>query len=169
MVVRLDLEADVVLVVEPNDAGVVAEDADQPVAAQLLGRGEDRLLEQVVDRPPLELDPPSQGLVRAVLAPGLGQGFELAVGRVAAEPGEVPLDGLHLGEAERELARPAQLQERLVVHRAERHVDAAETRKAAPGPDGRTARSQAADCSTASLASTRWIRRGSCSPGPSIR
>ena len=54
---RLDLEADVVLVVEPDDAGVVGEDAHQPVEVQVLGRREDRLLEQVVDRPPLELDP----------------------------------------------------------------------------------------------------------------
>ena len=46
----LDLEADVVLVVEPDHSGVVGEDADQPVELQGLGRGEDRLLEQVVDR-----------------------------------------------------------------------------------------------------------------------
>ena len=117
----LDLEADVVLVVEANDSGVVGEDADQPVEPQLLGRGEDGLLEEVVDRPPLELDLALQGLVRAVLAPGLGQGFQLTVGRVAVEPGEVPLDGPHLGQVERELPRPAHLQERLVIHRAERH------------------------------------------------
>ena len=89
VVVRLDLEADVVLVVEPDHAGVVGEDAHQPVEVQGLGRGEDRLLEQVVDRPALELDPPLERLVRAVLAPGLGQGLELAVGRVAAELGEM--------------------------------------------------------------------------------
>ena len=33
----------------------------------------------------LELDPPPEGLVRAVLAPGLGEGLQLAVGRVAAQ------------------------------------------------------------------------------------
>ena len=104
VVVRLDLEADVVLVVEPDDAGVVAEDAHQPVAVQLARRLEDRLLEQVVDRPPSKLDPALKRLVRAVLAPGLGQRLELAVGRVAAELGEVALDRLHLGQAERELA-----------------------------------------------------------------
>ena len=35
VVVRLDLEADVVLVVEPDDARVVGEDADQPVEAEV--------------------------------------------------------------------------------------------------------------------------------------
>ncbi len=54
MVVGLDLEADVVLVVKPDHAGVVAEDADQPVAVELVGRAKDRLLEQVVDRFALE-------------------------------------------------------------------------------------------------------------------
>ena len=48
------------LVVEPDDAGVVAEDAHEPVAAELVGRAEDRLLEQVVNRPPLEGDPAPQ-------------------------------------------------------------------------------------------------------------
>ena len=36
----------------------------------------------------------------------------------------------------------------------------------APGPDGRTARSRAHGCSTASLASRRWISRARCSCGP---
>ena len=81
-----------------------------------LGRLEDRLLEQVVDDLALELDPAPERLVRAVLAPGLGQGLELAVGRVAAERGEVVLDGLHLGEAQVELPRLAQVHQRRVVH-----------------------------------------------------
>ena len=95
---RLDLEADVVLVIEPDDAGIVAEHAHQPVAPQLMGRSKDRLLEQVVDRSSFERDSPPQGLVRTVLAPGLGQGLELAIGWVAAELGEMPLDRLHFGE-----------------------------------------------------------------------
>ena len=94
VIVGFDLEADVVLVVEPDDAGVVGEDAHQPVAAQVVRRLEDRLLEQVVDRASAERDAAAQGLVRAVLAPGLGQGLELAVGRLAAELGEMPLDAL---------------------------------------------------------------------------
>ncbi len=52
-VVRLHLEADVKLVVEAHDAGVVLEDADAPVvrteqAANFLRGGENRLLEEVV-------------------------------------------------------------------------------------------------------------------------
>ena len=139
VVVGLDLEADVVLVVEPDDAGVVGEDADQPVELEGLGRGEDRLLEQVVDRPSLELDPALQGLVRAVLAPGLGQGLELAVGRVAAESGEMRLDGLHLGEAQRELARPAHAPAAPRRPWRGAGTGSAGTRNAGPGPDDRTA------------------------------
>ena len=85
----------------------------QPVERrELPGGAQDGLLEQVVDRRPLEIDPRLEGLVRAVLAPGLGQRLELAVGRIAAEPGEVVLDRPHLGQAQRELARPAQIDER---------------------------------------------------------
>ena len=58
---RLDLEADVVLVVEPDHAGVVGEDAHQPVEVQVAGGLEDRLLEQVVDDLALELDPARAG------------------------------------------------------------------------------------------------------------
>ena len=123
---RLDLEADVVLVVEPDDARVVGEDADEPVEVQVARRLEDRLLEQVVDDLALELDPAAEGLVRAVLAPGLGQRLQLAVGRVAAQPGEVPPDGLHLGEAQVELARLAQVHQRRVVHGPDRDLDPAE-------------------------------------------
>ncbi len=71
VVVRLDLEADVVLVVEPDHPGVVGEDAHQPVEVQVARGLEDRLLEQVVDDLALELDPAAERLVRAVLAPGL--------------------------------------------------------------------------------------------------
>ena len=88
VVVRLHLEADIEFVVEADHAGVVGEDADQPVEIQGLGGGEDGLLEQVVDRPPLELDLALERLVRAVLAPGLRQGLELAVGRVASQLAE---------------------------------------------------------------------------------
>ena len=60
---------------------------------------EDRLLEQVVDRPALEVDPAPERLVRAMLAPGLGERLQLAVGRVAAEAAEMGLDRPHLGQA----------------------------------------------------------------------
>ena len=60
VVVGFDLEAHVVVVVEPHDAGVVGKDAHQPVAAQVVRRLEDRLLEQVVDGVASKRDPPAQ-------------------------------------------------------------------------------------------------------------
>ena len=85
------------------------------------GRLEDRLLEQVVDRPALEVDPPRERLVRAVLAPGLGEGLELAVGGVAAElaemaPGSARISA-RLSESWPDLLRPI---ERRVVQSADR-------------------------------------------------
>ena len=90
MVVRFDLEADVKLVVETHDAGVVLEDADAPVvgaepAADLLRGAEDRFLEQIVDAPAVEIDLALERLVRAVFRPGLGQRFQFDVGRIAAQ------------------------------------------------------------------------------------
>ena len=105
VVVGLDLEADVVFLIESDDPGVIAEDAHQPVAGQFPRGAEDRLLQEVVDRPALERDSPLQGLVRTMLAPGLGEGLELAVGGVPADRREVLLDRSHLGEAQRELSR----------------------------------------------------------------
>ena len=98
------------LLVEAHDAGVVLEDADAPVVrpeppADLLRRAEDRLLEQVVDAPAVEVDRALERLVRAVLRPGLGERLQLDVGRVAAQRAEVRLDRLHLGEVERRAGR----------------------------------------------------------------
>ena len=110
VIVRLDLEADVITVVEAHDAGVVGEDADAPVvgaepAADLLRRPEDRLLEQIVEMPDAavvfdELDTALEGLVRAMLRPRLRQRLQLHVGRIAAQLAEMRLDGPHLGETE---------------------------------------------------------------------
>jgi len=53
-IVGFDFEGDVVVVVEFDDAGVVAEDADAPIVvaerlSDLLRGGEDRFFEQVVE------------------------------------------------------------------------------------------------------------------------
>src|SRR6202043_3962692 len=86
VVVRLDLEADVILVAEPDDTGVVLEDADAPIVLALaepppdfLGGPEDRLLEEVVDAAAIEVDQTFERFVRAVLGPGLGQRLQLDV------------------------------------------------------------------------------------------
>ena len=93
MVVRLDLEDDMMRIVEADHAGVVAEHADAPVlwaeaAADLAGGGEDCLLEHVLEVPLAALvaiaDAAGQRLVAAMLAPRLRDGFELDVRRARA-------------------------------------------------------------------------------------
>ena len=60
-------------------------------------------------------------LVRAMLRPRLGQRFQLHVGRVAAGGAEMLLDRPHLGQAQRQLAVAAQLQQSRIVQLAQRH------------------------------------------------
>ena len=126
VVVSLDLEADVMVGVEPDDAGVVGEDGDEPVAPHLLRGAEDGPLEEVIDHLAVVLDPAAEGLVRAMLAPGLGQRLELAVRRLAAEAGEMGLDGAELGEAEVELAGLGERQQLGVGLAQDRHLDPGE-------------------------------------------
>src|SRR5206468_3437237 len=87
VIVRLDLEADVVLVVEAYDAGIVLENAHAPIlgpetATNLLRGSENGLLQQIVDASPgrsLEIDLTFQRLVRTVFGPGLRQRFQLDI------------------------------------------------------------------------------------------
>ena len=123
VVVRLDLEADVDIVVEADDAGVVLEDRDEPGGVEHRGRREDRPLQEVVDDLPLKLDAPPERLVRAVLAPGLGEGLQLAVGRVASLGFEVVADRPHLVDRERKLPLPARPEEVDVPHASDRDLD----------------------------------------------
>src|SRR5262249_28258766 len=94
---------------ELDDTRVVLEDADTPIvwaqpAANLLSRAEDRLLQEVVDAPAVEVYWTFESLVRAVFRPGLGQRFQLHVGRITAQFAEIGLDGKHLRQAKRQLA-----------------------------------------------------------------
>jgi hypothetical protein len=114
VVVGLHLEADVVPVVEADHAGVIFKDAHAPVvraepAADLLGRPENGLSQEVVEKPAVEVDLPLQSFVGAVLRPGLGDRFQLHVGRVAPLVAEVSLDGPHFHRVEGELAGAAEL------------------------------------------------------------
>ena len=67
VIVRFDLEGEICFVVKPNNAGVVLENADQPIVVappppQFVGRGENRLAEHVLEGHfafrPLVGDPP---------------------------------------------------------------------------------------------------------------
>ena len=66
-----------------------------------------------------------------MLAPGLGDGFQFGVGRVAAELLEMGLDGLHFHQREIKLSLAAQDPQGLVVHRADRHGRQAEVVRSA--------------------------------------
>ena len=95
---RFHLEANVVLVVKADHAGVVFKDADTPIgrpqsAADFLGRGKNRLFQQVVDEPALKIDRAFQSLVRTVLRPCLRQGFQLDVSGITAKGAVMPLNG----------------------------------------------------------------------------
>ena len=144
MVVRFDLEADMLLVVELHDARIVLEDADAPIVlaeplANLDRRAEDGLFEHVLEDPLTVFvavaDAALQRLVRAVFAPRLSDRFEFDVGWIALLLDPVLLDGLHLGEAQIELAVLAEVHQRVVVHRPDGDGSQLEL-VLAPGSDG---------------------------------
>ena len=109
MVVRLHLDADVVIAVEPHHSRVVLEDAHAPVARaeRLTDRprgGEYRLFQEVVvaGHPggAAVIDGAGERLVAAVLAPGLGDRFEFDLERAAAERLEMVADGVQFANRE---------------------------------------------------------------------
>ncbi len=63
-----------------------------------------------------------EGLVDAVLGPGLGEGFEFDVGGVSAQGLVVVLDGLHLVEVEEEVSFAREFFELMVVELADGDV-----------------------------------------------
>ena len=82
--------------------------------ADLLRGGENRLLQHVLELLLFDLailgvaqfvaNPPGERFVAAMLAPGLGDGFEFDVGRIAVERLEIIADRLHLDERKIKLA-----------------------------------------------------------------
>ena len=134
VVVRLDLDADVLLVVEFDDPRVVLKHAHAPVFAPQPPANFDRsgkhgFLEQI-----FELDftlavaiqhPPPQRLVRTVFAPGLGDRFEFGVGGFAVLFGKVAADRLHFGQAQVELPFAAETGQLVVFHAADGNSDQA--------------------------------------------
>ena len=142
MVVGLDLDADVMIAVESHDAGVVSEDAHAPVTpaerrTDLARRGKHRLLQEVVVTDgavgAIVVDRAAEGLVAAVLAPGLGDRLELDLERRPAERGEVIAHGAELEGGKGQAALAAQLRERRVVEPVEGNLDLGERPGAATG------------------------------------
>src|SRR5205085_10842760 len=66
------------------------------------------------------INTPGQCLVAAVFAPCLGNRLELNVRRIALELAKMLLNGSHFGQRQIELSLATQLQERIVVERAQR-------------------------------------------------
>ena len=129
VVVRFDFEADVVFVVELDDARVVGENADAEVVgaevfADFDGRAEDRFLQHILEEDfafrAAVRNPPGERFMAAVFAPSLRDRFEFDVGRVAVEVLEMLPDRLHFDERQVELASLAERFEFRVVHRANR-------------------------------------------------
>src|ERR1019366_8301636 len=131
VVVRLDLEADVEVVVELDDAGIVLKDADAPVVgpkplADFLRGAEDSLLQKIVVALAVAVDDALERLVRAVFRPRLRDSLQLCVGRVALEAAEVGLDRLHLVQRKGKLAEMKELDKACVIERKDSHDDALE-------------------------------------------
>ena len=123
VVVRLDLEADVVLVVEADDPGIVLEDRDAPGLVEFVRHPGDGGLQQIVDGLfAVVLDDSPEGLVHAVLGPRLGQGLEFDVRRLAAQRLVVLLNGLHLRQRQEQVRLARQGLEVVVGQRPERHL-----------------------------------------------
>ncbi len=176
MIVRFDLEGDVVLVVEADDARVVLENADAPIVeasiaprlANLLRGSEDRFFEHVVEAPlPLRAaigDSAGERLVAAMLAPGLGNRFQLGVGGIAAQFAKVRLNRPHFDQRQIELPFAAQAEERLVVHVAKRHRDELNLIRRTEFEPVEICSGPTITCSIASFASTlvsNWRNRSS--------
>ena len=122
-VVGLDLDAHALGVVVLDDAAVVLEHRQAPRRGDVIGRLGDGLFEQVVDDRHTVgrgvFDQALQGLVDAVLGPGLGERFEFDVGGVALQGAEMRLDRLHLVQGQAQAALARQLHQAGIVERGE--------------------------------------------------
>ncbi len=132
MVVGLDLEGQVQRVVKGDDAGVVDKGRVQPVGIDDFGGGADVLVEQAVDCLLVddlavgilnrEIDLGAEGLMHAVLRPGLCQGLQFDVGGRTAQVGIKLLDDSHLIQIEGEQALSAERQQRVGIESVECHA-----------------------------------------------
>jgi len=118
VVVGLHLESQVRVLVEGDDACIIDKGRAYPGLAGPFGRRANIGLQQRVDtahcrgltairRAFLVIDECAEGLVDAMLGPGLRQHLELDIYGLAALPAIVVLNGAHLGQVERQATLPA--------------------------------------------------------------
>ncbi len=125
---RLDLEGQVIAFVKGDDPGVIDKGRANPGLIDLLGGGAQIGLEQAVNllldrvgirrcagQRPRVANVGAEGLVNAVLGPGLCQHFEFGIAGVASILPEIAADGLHLVQVQRQPPFRAQVQQLLVV------------------------------------------------------
>ncbi len=126
MIVRFHLETHRACFVELYHAGVVVKDRDTPGLVQFFCCPKDGLLEQIIEVNLLAVDThinrALERLMDTVLAPGLGEHFQLDVGRLPAEVAVMLLYGLHLDEIEEKVFCLAQSRQGVVVEFANRPV-----------------------------------------------
>ena len=117
MIVRLDLERDLVVAIEGDDAGVVPEGREHPGPVHLVGGRHDGGLQETLDQeirraglavPDRRLERP----VRTVLRPGLGDRLQLDVGRVTVLRRIVVAHGLQILQREGEQLPRAEVLQR---------------------------------------------------------
>src|SRR5216684_2582043 len=126
MIMSFDLETDVVSIVKLHDAGIVGKYADAPIirtqaTPYFRGGCKNGCLEQIVDSPTVHVDKTFERFVRAMLGPGLSDGLQFDIGRISSQFAEVRLDGLHLRQAQGQLAVDTQLRQGLVIEVANRN------------------------------------------------
>ena len=100
MVVSLGLYRDRRARRERHDAGVADEGASHERGIDVVGRGAQLGQQRCPLRAVWQHHAGSKGLVRTVLAPGLGEGLELHIGGCTARRGEPVGDGAQLGRIE---------------------------------------------------------------------
>src|SRR5439155_8559972 len=137
VIVRFDLEADGIVIIENDHAGVVFENAQAKAVVaprdEILRALEDRFLDQVpiaadgFSRLVHDLDRALERLVNAMLAPGLRDRLQLDVARLTLLPAKIVSNGLHLLEREEQVPVAAEPRELLVVQIADGNVLELET------------------------------------------
>src|SRR3989338_3077354 len=101
MIMRLDLETDVISLVKPYDTGIVLEDGYAPRSLKLLCRLHYRLFKEIIYAPFLSvrfiIDKSAECFMSAVFGPCLRQCLELDIGRIPPESRKIFLNTAHLG------------------------------------------------------------------------